>query len=132
MGDSATAMRDPIFYNWHTFANDLFLKHKDKLPPCTEDELNGIHTNKMDLINKDEKFVDELIGFWQKKKTVTNLENGLDFAALGILYARFTHLNMRYFRISFTILEDFYLCLLPCRITVNNSITEALKGIESR
>lgn len=32
MGDSATAMRDPVFYKWHAFINDIFLEHKNTLP----------------------------------------------------------------------------------------------------
>lgn len=32
MGDSTTAMRDPIFYRWHAFIDDLFQEHKQRLP----------------------------------------------------------------------------------------------------
>lgn len=35
MGDSATAMRDPIFYRWHAFINEIFLEHKNTLPAYT-------------------------------------------------------------------------------------------------
>ena len=35
MGDAATAMRDPVFYRWHGFINDIFIKHKDRLPRYT-------------------------------------------------------------------------------------------------
>lgn len=40
MGDSATAMRDPIFYRWHAYIDDLFQEHKRRLPPYTDQELN--------------------------------------------------------------------------------------------
>lgn len=33
MGDSATAMRDPIFYRWHATIDDMFQEHKSTLPP---------------------------------------------------------------------------------------------------
>lgn len=33
IGDSSTAMRDPVFYRWHAFIDDLFQEHKQRLPP---------------------------------------------------------------------------------------------------
>lgn len=35
MGDSATAMRDPVFYRWHAFVDDVFQEHKGTLPRYT-------------------------------------------------------------------------------------------------
>lgn len=35
MGDSSTAMRDPIFYRWHAFIDDIFQEHKNTLPRYT-------------------------------------------------------------------------------------------------
>lgn len=35
MGDSGTAMRDPIFYRWHAYIDDLFQLHKGSLPRYT-------------------------------------------------------------------------------------------------
>lgn len=32
IGDPATAMRDPIFYRWHAFIDDVFQEHKNTLP----------------------------------------------------------------------------------------------------
>ncbi|XP_018311115.1 phenoloxidase 2 [Mycetomoellerius zeteki] len=32
MGEPATAMRDPIFYRFHAFTDDVFLEHKNTLP----------------------------------------------------------------------------------------------------
>ena len=32
MGDSATAMRDPVFYRWHAFVDDIFQEYKNLLP----------------------------------------------------------------------------------------------------
>lgn len=33
MGDSATAMRDPIFYRWHAYIDDIFQEYKSTLQP---------------------------------------------------------------------------------------------------
>lgn len=32
MGEPATAMRDPIFYRFHAFCDDIFQEHKNTLP----------------------------------------------------------------------------------------------------
>lgn len=32
IGDSSTAMRDPMFYRWHAYIDDLFQEHKQRLP----------------------------------------------------------------------------------------------------
>jgi tyrosinase len=39
MGDTATAMRDPFFYRWHAFIDDVFNDYKKTLPPYSKDEL---------------------------------------------------------------------------------------------
>ncbi|KAH9640838.1 hypothetical protein HF086_014424 [Spodoptera exigua] len=38
MGDSATAMRDPVFYRWHSYIDDLFQLYKYKLNPYGDDK----------------------------------------------------------------------------------------------
>lgn len=35
IGDSATAMRDPVFYRWHAFIDSIFQEFKNTLPPYT-------------------------------------------------------------------------------------------------
>jgi tyrosinase len=35
LGDTSTAMRDPMFYRWHAAIDALFMGHKDKLPRYT-------------------------------------------------------------------------------------------------
>jgi tyrosinase len=40
MGDSATAMRDPIFYRWHAFINDMFVEFKNTQPRYTVADVN--------------------------------------------------------------------------------------------
>ncbi len=39
MGDSVTAMRDPIFYRWHKFIDSLFQQFKATLKPYTAKEV---------------------------------------------------------------------------------------------
>lgn len=35
IGDPAIDMRDPIFFRWHAFIDDLFQEHKQRLPPVS-------------------------------------------------------------------------------------------------
>ena len=39
MGDSVTAMRDPIFYRWHKFIDSLFQQFKATLSPYTAQQV---------------------------------------------------------------------------------------------
>lgn len=96
MGDTTTAMRDPIFYRWHTMINELFLVHKLNLMPYTEAQLGfqNIRIDGVDLACGG-KLVDELRTYWQRSNV--NLQSGLDFAANEPIYVSFTHLNYEKF-----------------------------------
>ena len=39
MGDTTTAIRDPIFFRWHKFIDDTFVLHKKTLAPYEEANL---------------------------------------------------------------------------------------------
>lgn len=39
MGDVTTAMRDPIFYRWHSNVDNIFNKHKALLPPYNQQQV---------------------------------------------------------------------------------------------
>jgi len=39
MGNPATNVRDPIFFRWHQFADNIFSDYKASLPPYSDDEL---------------------------------------------------------------------------------------------
>jgi tyrosinase len=40
MGDTSTAMRDPVFYRVHGFVDNLYNKFKESLPPYTKEEVS--------------------------------------------------------------------------------------------
>ncbi|KAF7994702.1 hypothetical protein HCN44_004174 [Aphidius gifuensis] len=92
MGDSATAMRDPLFYRWHAFINDIFMEHKNLLPPYKPEQLNfrGVEMVNVQIVTANQA-VNNLVTFWNKSDV--DLSRGLDFAPRGPLLARFTHLN---------------------------------------
>ncbi|XP_017755476.1 PREDICTED: phenoloxidase 2-like [Eufriesea mexicana] len=91
MGDSATAMRDPVFYRWHAFVDDIFQEHKNTLPPYTVEQLDfpGIEITKVNLTTNQQRNV--INTFWTKSDV--DLSRGLDFTPRGAVLARFTHLN---------------------------------------
>lgn len=94
MGSTTTAVRDPFFFRWHSFIDDLFLRHKETLPPYSNDELkyDNVHITEIEFISTEtDATTTELKTFWQK--TDVNISNGLDFQASGPTYVRFTHLN---------------------------------------
>ncbi|CAH0713396.1 unnamed protein product, partial [Brenthis ino] len=88
MGDSATAMRDPIFYRWHAYIDDLFQLYKGKLPPYGRDRLDfpGIRVSSVSLAGGP-----ALRTQWEQ--STVDLGRGLDFSPRGSVLARFTHLQ---------------------------------------
>lgn len=92
MGDSATAMRDPIFYRWHAYIDDIFQEHKATLPRYGTDRLNypGITVSGVQLQAQGGS-ANTISTFWQQSDV--DLSRGMDFQPRGSVFARFTHLN---------------------------------------
>ncbi|XP_031638947.1 phenoloxidase 2-like, partial [Contarinia nasturtii] len=92
MGDSATAMRDPVFYRWHAYIDDLFQEHKQRLPQYTTQQLDysGIRVTGVEVQPKRGP-ANTLQTFWQQSDV--DLSRGLDFNPRGSVLARFTHLQ---------------------------------------
>ncbi|KAF4519140.1 hypothetical protein B566_EDAN007413 [Ephemera danica] len=92
VGDVATAMRDPIFYRWHSGINDICMAHKHKLPQYSVSQLEyrGIRISSIEVVTPNAER-NTLSTFWQKNDV--NLSRGMDFAPRGSVYARFTHLQ---------------------------------------
>ncbi|XP_076677764.1 phenoloxidase 1-like [Andrena cerasifolii] len=101
MGDSATAMRDPIFYRWHAFVDDVFQEYKNTLPQYNLQQLNfpGIEMEGIRLTTNNQRNV--LNTFWSQ--SVVDLSRGLDFTPRGPVLARFTHLNHADFTYTITV-----------------------------
>ncbi|XP_046387012.1 phenoloxidase 1-like [Ischnura elegans] len=112
MGDPATAMRDPVFYRWHAFVDDLFQMHKRTLPTYTANQLDyqGIRITNVEIITKG-RAKNELNTFWQQNDI--DLSRGMDFAPRGSVYARLTQLAHKRF---------------TYRITVENSSSQQRMG----
>ncbi|XP_014276959.1 phenoloxidase 1 [Halyomorpha halys] len=97
MGDPATAMRDPIFYRWHAFIDDIFAEHKNTLPRYTTQQLDfpGVRVTSVEIQTDGQNGRNRLATFWQQNDI--NLSRGLDFSPRGPVFARFTHLQHRPF-----------------------------------
>ncbi|XP_076646001.1 phenoloxidase 1-like [Halictus rubicundus] len=91
MSDQATDMRDPMFYRWHAFVDDVFQEYKSTLPPYTVEQLDysGVEIEDIRLTSNQQRNV--LSTFWTQ--SVVDLSRGLDFTPRGAVLVKFTHLN---------------------------------------
>ncbi len=57
MGDTSTAVRDPVFFRWHKFIDDTFVQHKVTLDPYTKHDLafGGITVTSASIDDADSK-----------------------------------------------------------------------------
>lgn len=62
--DFGVAMRDPVFYRWHTFLNDIYLNHKHSLPSYKADQVSQSRQIKKCIPNK-RKLYNFLYKNWQ-------------------------------------------------------------------
>uniref|UniRef100_A0A240PM30 Tyrosinase copper-binding domain-containing protein n=1 Tax=Anopheles epiroticus TaxID=199890 RepID=A0A240PM30_9DIPT len=94
MGGTATAMRDPIFYRWHKFIDNLFLRHKARLAPYTTAELSNGNVTLEALetqLDRTGGAVNSLVTFLERSQV--DLGAGLDFGPTGSAFISFTHLQ---------------------------------------
>ncbi|XP_055837715.1 phenoloxidase 2-like [Episyrphus balteatus] len=105
MGDNTTTMRDPAFYNLHSFVDDIFQTHKELLPPYTLPELSyrGIIITGIQVASKGGK-PNVLNTYWQQSDI--DLSRGMDFVPRGNVLARFTHLQHDDFEYTINVNND--------------------------
>lgn len=103
MGDSATAMRDPVFYKWHAYVDDIFQEHKQLLTPYTAPQLDylGVTIAGVQVQAESVSQPNVLQTHWQQSDV--NLSRGMDFVPRGNVFARFTHLQHRDFTYTINI-----------------------------
>nr|AGI42859.1 prophenoloxidase 2 [Penaeus chinensis] len=90
MGDTATAMRDPVFYRWHKFVDDTFQEYKLMQKPYTEEQLNlsGVKIERVGVVRNNE--ADVLHTGWNTR--LFEASRGLDFNGRSVM-VRLTHLD---------------------------------------
>ncbi|GJQ85379.1 PPO1 [Trypoxylus dichotomus] len=102
IGDFTTAMRDPIFYRWHAFVDDVFQQFKGSLPRYTEEQLDfpGIKLTGITLKTQSGA-ENEFRTFWQQSDV--DMSRGVDFQEPGAVFVRFTHLQHEPFSYDITV-----------------------------
>ncbi|GBP94078.1 Phenoloxidase subunit 2 [Eumeta japonica] len=104
IADEATTMRDPLFYRWHAWIDDLFQSFKEtmeRVRPYTNSELENPGVNVTSVAVEPaggSGQTNVLNTYWMMSDV--DLSSGLDFSNRGSVFARFTHLNNRPFRLK--------------------------------
>ncbi|XP_059618290.1 phenoloxidase subunit 1-like [Phlebotomus argentipes] len=107
MGDVTTAMRDPIFYRWHAYIDQIFQKHKNTLQPYTPNVLSfdGVTVQSVACqMTQRNTPANVILTYWQRGEL--NLGAGLDFGPQGNVFAQFTHLQHAPFSWRITVNND--------------------------
>ncbi|XP_072377116.1 phenoloxidase 1-like [Diabrotica undecimpunctata] len=105
IGDTSTAMRDPFFYRWHAYMDDIFQNHKNRLPSYTVDQLNFADVTVEDVeVQTEDAPVNTFQTHWQQ--SVIDLSSGLDFVQKGAVPVEFTHLQHKPFIYIITVNND--------------------------
>lgn len=96
MLESSNAMRDPVFYRWHTFIQQLFERHKARLPPYRVDQhlaFDGISVLLVQLqIDGDAPApVNTLQTFWQRRTVQMSAE--LLYGHSDLVHVQIKHLQ---------------------------------------
>lgn len=88
IAESATAIRDPVFYRWHAYIDDHFQVHKKRLNSYTVEQLSfaDIVVNGISVKTDTDAADGTLHTFWQQSDV--NLAQGLDFLPRGNVFAR--------------------------------------------
>lgn len=104
IGDNATAMRDPIFYRWHSYIDDIFQKYKETLPQYTVNQLDFAGVTVDDIKIQSGPNNNVIQTFWQQSDV--DLSRGMDFQPRGKVFVRFTHLNHFDFTYNISVTSD--------------------------
>ncbi|XP_054709528.1 hemocyanin A chain-like [Uloborus diversus] len=107
MNDTATSLRDPIFYRFHRFIDNVFQEYKHTLPVYTKEKLNfqDVQVTEIKVNAKISNVIHTFI-----REDELELSHCMQFATPGSVRARYHHLDHEAFSYIIT--------------TVNNSNVE--------
>jgi len=90
MSDTSTSLRDPIFYRWHRFVDNIFQQYKATLHSYTKDELSfeGIKLLSAQVNAKQPNVVTTYI-----KDDKLDLSHGINFGTGHKVYVKYHHLD---------------------------------------
>ncbi|XP_054723107.1 hemocyanin B chain-like [Uloborus diversus] len=103
MDDTATSLRDPIFYRWHRFIDDIFQTYKKKLPSYTQDDLHftGVTIKSLDVKAKHLNVIET---FFQED--FLDVSHAFYFPRSGAVKVRYEHLNHEPFSYKMVVLNS--------------------------
>ncbi|KAF5280180.1 hypothetical protein FQR65_LT15043 [Abscondita terminalis] len=133
MAGTSTAMRDPIFYRWHSYIDFIFQIHKSSLPRYNSSQLDyrGVVVTSVKVRTHKENVENQLHTFWQQSEI--DLTNGLDFIERGELLVRFTHLQHHSFTYAITVTNSENIRKLgTCRIFIAPEFDEKRQTMQFR
>lgn len=90
MSDTATSLRDPIFYRWHRFIDNLFQDYKETLPHYRKDELEfpGVEITNVIVSAEHANNINTF-----KENALLNLSHAYEFGRTGNVKVRYNHLS---------------------------------------
>ncbi|XP_045134884.1 phenoloxidase 3-like isoform X2 [Portunus trituberculatus] len=77
MSETGTAMRDPVFYRWHKYIDDIFQQYKLTQPPYTAEELSLSSVEVVSVAVECQSQKNQLITGWSTRDFEAS--RGLDF-----------------------------------------------------
>ncbi|XP_067128167.1 uncharacterized protein [Centruroides vittatus] len=98
MSDTSTSLRDPIFYRWHRFVDNIFQDYKATLPTYSREQLDfpGVEVTEVTVNAKTKNVVHTFM-----KEEELELSHGIQFASDHSVKVKYHHLDHEPF--SYTI-----------------------------
>ncbi|XP_063875288.1 phenoloxidase 3-like [Scylla paramamosain] len=127
MSETATAMRDPVFYRWHKYIDDIFQEYKLTQPPYTTEELSLSSVEVVSVAVESQGQKNQLFTGWSTQDFEAS--RGLDFNADKPVMMRLPHLNHHPFIYSIKVVNS---GSLPKEVTVRIFMAPKLneRGVE--
>lgn len=89
MSDTATSLRDPIFYRWHRFIDDMFQEHKKSLTPySTKLQFRGVTVKSVCVRAKTADVVETTF-----ENALLDISHAFNFGRSGAVKVRYNHLT---------------------------------------
>jgi len=106
MYDVATSARDPLFYQWHKFIDNVFQEYKDTLPIYTPEQVNwaDIKIEKVTMKGETSKVDNKLSTFWDT--SVFKIGKHFSYTAQSTAEIKVQHLQHEPFSYDFEITNN--------------------------
>ncbi|KAG8177965.1 hypothetical protein JTE90_014708 [Oedothorax gibbosus] len=90
MSDTSTSLRDPIFYRWHRFIDNIFQEYKATLKPYTLEQLQfpGVKITHCEVKAKETNVVTTFM-----KEDQLDLKHGINFGTDHKIQVKYRHLD---------------------------------------